>query len=81
MLAENAHLTYKYLTQYMFDYLDALISLQSSPGDAYNKFDALAADQLAQLRKAHQRLAELARSDDKRAVEKAREAVSSCMST
>jgi hypothetical protein len=42
--------------QYQFDYLDALITQQSSETDAYAKFDALASDRLNELRKRHQRL-------------------------
>ncbi|CAD5212330.1 unnamed protein product [Bursaphelenchus xylophilus] len=79
VLAENAHLTYKYLTQYMFDYLDALISQQSSPTDAYNKFDALTADQLNQLRKAHQKLKEVMDSGDKKEIERAKDDIKECM--
>ncbi|KAI1708251.1 tetratricopeptide repeat protein 30A2 [Ditylenchus destructor] len=52
VLAENAHLTYKYLSQYTYDYLDALITQQSSSADAYGKFDALANEQLSAVRKA-----------------------------
>ncbi|XP_062507596.1 intraflagellar transport protein 70A-like [Corticium candelabrum] len=51
VLAENAHLTYKYLTPFMFDYLDAVITQQSSPDDAFRKFDTMAASQTEQLRK------------------------------
>ena len=51
VLAENAHLTYRYLSQYMYDYLDALISQQSSVDEAYQKFDAIATDQTSNLRK------------------------------
>ena len=30
MLAENAHLTYKYLTPYLYDFLEALITQQET---------------------------------------------------
>ncbi|CAD5207550.1 unnamed protein product [Bursaphelenchus okinawaensis] len=79
VLAENAHLTYKYLDQYMFDYLDALISQQSSPTDAYSKFDALSTDELAKLRKAHQNLAEATGSANQRGMEKASEEIQNTM--
>ena len=66
------HLTIKYLSQQLFDYLDALITLQTSRVDAYNKFDALATDQLAAVRRAHSRLAELVdEGADKKAIDKA----------
>uniref|UniRef100_A0A1I7XI89 Tetratricopeptide repeat protein 30 n=1 Tax=Heterorhabditis bacteriophora TaxID=37862 RepID=A0A1I7XI89_HETBA len=51
VLAENTHLTFKYLSQYLFDYLDAVISLQTSPDEAYSKFDAMANEQMNELRK------------------------------
>ncbi|KAF7639703.1 hypothetical protein Mgra_00000624 [Meloidogyne graminicola] len=59
VLAENAHLTYKMLSQYQFDYLDALITLQSSDSDAYTKFDLLSNSKLTELRKKHQHLQEI----------------------
>ena len=37
VLAENAHLTYKYLTPYLYDFLEALITQQTSPDEAYRK--------------------------------------------
>jgi len=64
VLAENAHLTYKYLSQYMYDYLDALISQQSSGQDAFGKFDAIASEQLASVRKSHTRLEELKEAEN-----------------
>ncbi|XP_066152230.1 intraflagellar transport protein 70A isoform X1 [Euwallacea fornicatus] len=51
ILAENAHLTYKYLTPYLYDFLDAIITQQTSPSDAYQKFDELASRHTEQLRK------------------------------
>uniref|UniRef100_A0A1I7Y4H1 Tetratricopeptide repeat protein 30 n=1 Tax=Steinernema glaseri TaxID=37863 RepID=A0A1I7Y4H1_9BILA len=56
VLAENAHLTYKHLSQSMFDYLDALITQLTSPNDAYNKFDLISSEQIVQLRKAQKRI-------------------------
>ena len=41
LLAEHADMTYKHLTPYVFDFLEALITQQTSPEDAYAKFDAL----------------------------------------
>lgn len=63
VLAENAHLTYKMLSQYQFDYLDALITLQSSESDAYTKFDSLSNSKLVELRKRHQHLQEIREND------------------
>ena len=51
VLAENAHLTYKHLSQYLYDYLDAVITQQTSPTDSYAKFDAIAASLTDELRR------------------------------
>lgn len=79
VLAENAHLTHKYLTQvsetsasfiiiiiaemiaitvsqYLYDYLDAVITQQTAPIDAYNKFEAMANKQINELRKLTKRI-------------------------
>lgn len=37
--------------QYLYDYLDAVITQQTSPEDAYMKFDVMAAQQTEQLRR------------------------------
>lgn len=42
LLAENAALTYKYLSQEQYDYLDACIMVPTSVEEAYRKFDELA---------------------------------------
>nr|CAG4650016.1 EOG090X0302 [Sida crystallina] len=41
LLAEHADLTYKNLSPYIFDFLEALITQQTSAEEAYAKFDAL----------------------------------------
>jgi len=70
VLAENAHLTYKYivsknwkatktftvifhryLSPHLYDFLEALITQQTSPEEAYQKFDIIASKQTEQLRK------------------------------
>ena len=51
VLAENAHLTYKYLSPHLYDFLEALITQQTSPDEAYRKFDAIASKHTEQLRK------------------------------
>ena len=51
VLAENAHLTYKYLTPYLYDFLEALITQQTSSDEAYRKFDTIASKHAEQLRK------------------------------
>ena len=42
LLAENATLTYKYLSQELYDYLEASVMVPVSPEEAYRKFDELA---------------------------------------
>ncbi|VDM58923.1 unnamed protein product [Angiostrongylus costaricensis] len=74
VLAENTHLTFKYLTQYQYDYLDAVINLQTSPDEAYAKFDAMANDQLNELRNLTKRVQEIRQSNDETAARKAVEA-------
>ncbi|XP_065337988.1 intraflagellar transport protein 70A [Cloeon dipterum] len=71
VLAENAHLTYKYLTPYLFDFLDALIMQQTSPEDAYNKFDELASKHTETLRKLTKQVQEARQSQDDEMVKKA----------
>lgn len=51
VLAENAHLTYKFLSQDLYDFLDAVITAQTSPEEAYRKFDQLATKHIDILRK------------------------------
>merc|ERR1719364_411815 len=51
ILAENADLTYKYLEQDDYEFLDALILAQASPEEAYKRFDELSAKHIDKLRK------------------------------
>ena len=51
LLAENSHLTYKYLSQELYDYLDACIMVPTSIEEAYRKFDELSAKCIERLRK------------------------------
>ncbi|CAJ0946434.1 unnamed protein product, partial [Mesorhabditis belari] len=71
VLAENAHLTYKHLTQYLYDYLDAVINMQTSPQDAYHKFDAMTQDITNELRKLTKRVQEIRQSADEDQIRKA----------
>lgn len=50
-MAENASFTYKYLSPYLYDYLDAVITMQTNPEDAYKKFDEMANKYTDSLRK------------------------------
>ncbi|XP_011259635.1 tetratricopeptide repeat protein 30A [Camponotus floridanus] len=71
VLAENVHLTYKYLTPYLYDFLDALITQQTSPEEAYRKFDDLANKHTEALRKATKQVQEARLNHDDNAVKKA----------
>jgi len=51
ILAENSHLTYKFLTPELFEYLDATIMVTTSPEEAYRKYDELTEKHIAQLRR------------------------------
>lgn len=51
LLAENAQLTYKYLSQELYDYLEASVMVPVSPEEAYRKFDELAVRHVDRLRK------------------------------
>lgn len=66
LLAENSHLTYKYLSQEQYDYLDASIMVPTSVEEAYRKFDDLSAKYIDKLRKATKMIqdARLARDNE-----------------
>lgn len=50
ILAENTHLTYKYLSQYLYELLDALITAQTQPELAEKKLGTLASSLAGKLR-------------------------------
>lgn len=58
VMAENAHFTYKYLTPYLYEFLDALITQQTSPEEAYRKFDEMSAKHSDLLRKLSKQIQE-----------------------
>ena len=66
ILAENAHLTYKFLPQDLFEFLDASIMVQTSPEEAYRKYDELTKRHIEQLRKLTKAIqdARIARDND-----------------
>uniref|UniRef100_A0A672SA30 Tetratricopeptide repeat protein 30 n=1 Tax=Sinocyclocheilus grahami TaxID=75366 RepID=A0A672SA30_SINGR len=41
VLAENAHLTYKFLTPYLYEFLDAMITCQTAPEEVSDLFQSL----------------------------------------
>merc|ERR1712054_354802 len=66
ILAENALLTYKFLPQDLFEFLDASIMVQTSPEEAYRKYDELTKRHIEQLRKLTKAIqdARIARDND-----------------
>ena len=50
VLAENAHLTYEYLTGELYEFLDATLMVQTAPAEAYRKFDDLSKKHIDALR-------------------------------
>ena len=51
VLAENAHLTFQLLSKEFYEFVDASVTLQASPEEAYRKFDDLATKHIDILRK------------------------------
>ncbi|CAG2055947.1 unnamed protein product [Timema podura] len=70
VLAENAHLTYKYLTPYLYNFLDALITQQTSPEEAYRKFDEIASKHTETLRKLTKQVQEAKQNHDDESVKR-----------
>lgn len=56
VMAENTDFTYKYLTPYLFQFLDALITMQTSPEDAFRKFDEMGLKLIDTLRKLYKEI-------------------------
>lgn len=51
VMAENAHLTYKCLSPYLYDYIDAILTWQTSPEEAFRKLEVISTRQTDKLRK------------------------------
>ncbi|XP_042302942.1 tetratricopeptide repeat protein 30A-like [Sceloporus undulatus] len=71
VLAENAHLTYKLLTPYLYNFLDAIITCQTAPDEAFHKLDELAGALTEQMRKLTKDVQEARKNQDDEAVRKA----------
>ncbi|XP_077979698.1 intraflagellar transport protein 70A-like [Glandiceps talaboti] len=71
VLAENAHLTFKYMTQYLFDFIDAILTQQTAPEEAYRKLDDMASKHTEQLRKLTKQVQEARQNHDDDSVKKA----------
>ncbi|KAF6203225.1 hypothetical protein GE061_003643 [Apolygus lucorum] len=71
VIAENQHLTHKYLSQYLYGFIDALITQQTSPDEAYKKFEEIAVRHTESLRKATKRVQEARATSDDSAAKRA----------
>lgn len=70
ILAENADLTYKHLHPQDYEFLDTLILSQSSPEDAYRRFDELSTKHIEALRRGTKNIQDARRQRDQDAVKK-----------
>ncbi|CAE7281592.1 ttc30a [Symbiodinium sp. CCMP2456] len=70
ILAENAELTYKNMKPEDYEFLDALILGQSSPEEAYRRFDELSAKHVEMLRKGTKNIQDARRQRDQTQVKK-----------
>ncbi|NXU54905.1 TT30B protein, partial [Turnix velox] len=71
VLAENAHLTYRLLTPYLYNFLDAIITCQTAPEEAFHKLDDSAGTLTDQLRKLTKQVQDGRQNWDDEAVKKA----------
>ena len=67
LLAENTHLTFKILSQELYEFLDATIMVENSPEEAYRKYDDLTNKHIEVLRKLTKSIqdARIARDNEK----------------
>ncbi|XP_067271058.1 intraflagellar transport protein 70A isoform X1 [Pseudorasbora parva] len=70
VLAENAHLTYKFLTPYLYEFLDAMITCQTAPEEAFRKFEEIAGKLTEQLRKVTKQVQEARHNRDDESLKK-----------
>ena len=68
LLAENANLTYKYLSPELYEYLEASVMVPISPEEAYRKFDELANKHVDRLRKMTKQIQDSRISRDNEAI-------------
>eukprot|EP00796_Vickermania_ingenoplastis_P000908 gene908-535_t len=74
VLADNVHLAWEYLSndkQSLYDFLDGLITAQTSPAEAYHKFDILSKKHIEHLRKLTKKIQDAKNTMDKEAVKQA----------
>lgn len=70
ILAEHAHLTYKYLSPFLYDLLDAIITVQTSREEADQKLGKLSARLTTKLRALMAKIQEHRAANDEAAVKK-----------
>jgi len=70
VLAENAHLTYKCLSPYLYEFIDAKIIQQTSPEEAFRKLDEIATHHTEKLRKLTKQVQEHRQNHDDEAVKR-----------
>mmetsp|Transcript_1766 Transcript_1766/g.3945 ORF Transcript_1766/g.3945 Transcript_1766/m.3945 type:complete len:648 (-) Transcript_1766:178-2121(-) len=70
ILAENSDLTYKNMNPQDYEFLDSLILAQSSPEEAYRRFDELTARHIEALRRGTKNIQDARRNRDQNAVKK-----------
>ena len=68
VLADNTHLVNKYLSRDMYEFLDACIMQQTSPEEAYRRFDALSSRHVEVLRKLTKQINDARNSRDNEAI-------------
>ncbi|GBG84433.1 hypothetical protein CBR_g38718 [Chara braunii] len=71
VMAENTHLTYQNLSQDLYEYLDATILRQTSPEEAYRKYDELATRHVDILRRLTKVIQDARIARDNEAIKKA----------
>ncbi|KAK3553087.1 hypothetical protein QTP86_031361 [Hemibagrus guttatus] len=71
VMAENAHLTYKFLSPYLYEFLDAMLTSQTAPEEAFRKLDDMAGKLTEQLRKVTKQVQESRRTRDDEGLKKA----------
>ncbi|KAM3598012.1 uncharacterized protein V6R79_012336 [Siganus canaliculatus] len=71
VMAENAHLTYKFLSPFLYQFLDALLTNQTAPEEAFRKFDEMNGKLTEQLRKLSKQVQDARLSQDDEQTKKA----------
>ncbi|KAI4893931.1 hypothetical protein NFI96_018182, partial [Prochilodus magdalenae] len=73
VMAENAHLTYKFLSSYLYEFLDAMLTSQTAPEEAFRKLEEIAGRLTEQLRKVTKQVQESRRMRDDEGLKKSLE--------